>query len=559
MSERERSKSFLEQFNFKLLDSHYFEELQSSFWDSENIMTKKYKAKRERIIKKEIMDGDIESLEKAYKILLTTKTRQQYCKFLMYQYTLSQPLNMDLLIEKYYSIIFPFYLFPLKSEKEENKYIILDNMNFSVNYYERNALKNSFEVDTIEDMKLNINENFIKIKIIKTKNDIIFNPQIEEHLQLLYALIIFMGIIKKKKDNWKKDQTKVNEINQNLVKETIKTIFDKNDNLNHKINEFKLLTLSNDSFVPKGIKYYSYVQDKSKNSSIPNKFLVIGPSYIYLFKDQEMKEILNIIPLIPGVTMFEFNEREKNIKIVIGLKEYNLFVENSENFTKIQKIVVNIAEGEEELFDDDDLIKVSESLYNDKIMGGELKDTPLFCKSGKDLSLLEIKIDQLSKAKMRAEEKSILFQAIKDLDNNSNNNEKQEKNEINNIINEKKDEIKENGENDKKVEEVEVNEIKKNDDKNEDIKEDNKIEEVKESNKLEEIKDNNKIEEIKDNNNDIRENEEIREININENNEKDKENNEILENNEIIDNNEKGKIILDTGNNNGLLNINNDE
>ena len=109
MSERERSKSFLEQFNFKLLDSHYFEELQSSFWDSENIMTKKYKAKRERIIKKEIMDGDIESLEKAYKILLTTKTRQQYCKFLMYQYTLSQPLNMDLLIEKYYSIIFPFY------------------------------------------------------------------------------------------------------------------------------------------------------------------------------------------------------------------------------------------------------------------------------------------------------------------------------------------------------------------------------------------------------------------------------------------------------------------
>ena len=538
MSERERSKSFLEQFNFKLLDSHYFEELQSSFWDSENIMTKKYKAKRERIIKKEIMDGDIESLEKAYKILLTTKTRQQYCKFLMYQYTLSQPLNMDLLIEKYYSIIFPFYLFPLKSEKEENKYIILDNMNFSVNYYERNALKNSFEVDTIEDMKLNINENFIKIKIIKTKNDIIFNPQIEEHLQLLYALIIFMGIIKKKKDNWKKDQTKVNEINQNLVKETIKTIFDKNDNLNHKINEFKLLTLSNDSFVPKGIKYYSYVQDKSKNSSIPNKFLVIGPSYIYLFKDQEMKEILNIIPLIPGVTMFEFNEREKNIKIVIGLKEYNLFVENSENFTKIQKIVVNIAEGEEELFDDDDLIKVSESLYNDKIMGGELKDTPLFCKSGKDLSLLEIKIDQLSKAKMRAEEKSILFQAIKDLDNNSNN-EKQEKNEI-----------KGGGENDKKVEEVEVNEIKKNDDK---------IEDIKESNKLEEIKDNNKIEEIKDNNNDIRENEEIREININENTEKDKENNEILENNEIIDNNEKGKIILDTGNNNGLLNINNDE
>ena len=114
MVEIERSKSLVDQFNFKQFDSHYFEELESSFWDSENIMTKKYKAKRELILKKEISDRDIESLEKAYKTLLTTKTRQQYCKYLMYQYTLSQPLNMDLLIEKYYSIIFPFYLFPLK-------------------------------------------------------------------------------------------------------------------------------------------------------------------------------------------------------------------------------------------------------------------------------------------------------------------------------------------------------------------------------------------------------------------------------------------------------------
>ena len=543
MSERERSKSFLEQFDFKLLDSHYFEELQSSFWDSENIMTKKYKAKRERIIKKEIMEGDIDSLEKAYKILLTTKTRQQYCKFLMYQYTLSQPLNMDLLIEKYYSIIFPFYLFPLKSEKEENKYIVLDNMNFSVNYYERNALKNSFEVDTIEDMKLNVNDNFIKIKIIKNKNEIIFSPQIEEHLQLLYALIIFMGIIKKKKDNWKKDQTKVNEINQNLVKETIKTIFDKNDNLNHKINEFKLLTLSNDSFVPKGIKYYSYVQDKSKNNSIANKFLVIGPSYIYLFRDKEMKELLNIIPLIPGVTMFEFNEKEKNIKITIGLKEYNLFLENSENFTKIQKVVVNIAEGEEELFDDDDLIKVSESLYNDKIMGGELKDTPLFCKSGKDLSLLEIKIEHLSKAKMRAEEKSILFQAIRDLEENN----KQDKNEINNI-NENKNNInnenKENVENNKKKEEVEVNEI---------IQKDDKVEEIKENKENEEI---NKIEENAEVT-EVKENEDIREIDINENNDKEKDNNKIIENNE--ENNEKGEIIIEKENNEAHLNNSIDE
>jgi hypothetical protein len=470
---RLRSKSFLEQFDFKIFDSHYFEELESSFWDSENIMTKKYKAKRDKILKSENDQGDIESLEKAYKILLTTKTRQQYCKFLMYQYTLSQPLNMDLLMGKYYDIIFPFYLFPLKSEKEENKYVVLDNMNFSVNYYDKSALKNSFEVDTIEEMKLNVNENNLKIKIIKTKNDIIFNLLIKEQLKLLYALIIFMGIIKKKKDNWKKDQTKVNEINQNLVKETIKTIFDSNQNISQKINEVKLLTLSNDSFVPKGIKYFTYVQ--------PSKFLVIGSSYIYLFKDQEMKDLLNIIPLAPGYTMFEFIEKDKNIKIISGTKEYSLFLESTEAFSKIQKIVINISEGEEILFDDDDLIKVSESLYNDKIMGGELEDTPLFFKSKMDLKHLNIKKEKLSRAKIRAEEKRLISKAIKNLNNNNKNNENIFKNE------EKKEninKIEENMENNGKIKEnldknENINKNEENMDKNDKTNEKiNKIEEI---------------------------------------------------------------------------------
>ena len=476
---RERAKSLLDQFEFKICDSHYFEQLESSFWDSENIMTKKYRAKRERILKEQNNDNDIEALEKAYKTLLANKTRQQYCKFLMYQYTLSQPLNMDLLIEKYYSIIFPFYLFPLKADKEENKYLVLDNMNFSVNSYEKNSLKNSFEVDTIEDMKLNIKEYNLKIKIIKEKNDIILSPLIEEHLQLLYALIIFMGIIKKKKDNWKKDQSKVNEINQNLVKETIKTIFDANETLKQKINEFKLLTLSNDSFVPKGIKYYTYILDKSKSSSITNKFLVIGPSYIYLFKDKEMKDILNIIPLVPGVTMFEFCEREKNMKILVGFKEYNIFMETSESFTKIQKIVMDISEGEEELFNDDDLIKVSESLYNDKIMGGELKDTPLFCKAGKDLSLLEIKIENLTRAKVRANEKGLLYHAMKKTNNNNeeDNDDKNKNIHINDVKNNIEEKEMENNPPNNNNENKEKNENigdNKNDNK-EDNKEDNKI------------------------------------------------------------------------------------
>ena len=112
MAEKKR-ESLLDLFKFKDIDHHYFEELESSFWDSENIMTKKYKAKKEKVKEDKSFEFDIESIENAYKILLNSKTRQKYCKFLMYQYTLSQPINMNLLIEKYYSIIYPYYLFLL--------------------------------------------------------------------------------------------------------------------------------------------------------------------------------------------------------------------------------------------------------------------------------------------------------------------------------------------------------------------------------------------------------------------------------------------------------------
>ena len=407
MAEKKNGESFLELFKFNDMKAHYFEEIESSFWDSENIMTKKYKAKKEKLKEGKSSDYDLESIENAYKILLNSKTRQNYCRFLLYQYTLSQPLNMNFLIEKFYSIIYPYYLFLLKSEKEDNKYIILDNINFSVNFYEKNGLKKSFEVDTIEDLILKTNENCLKIKIIKNKNEIVITPQIEDHLYLIYALIIFMGVIQKKKDNWKKDQSKVNEINQNLVKETIKTIFDGNKYLNHKINEFKLLILSNDSFIPKGIKYSTYVEDKS--SSIPNKYLIIGNSYIFFFKDEEMKDILNIIPLIPGTTMFEFNEKEKNINISLGSKEYNLYFNETESYNNVLKVVMNISEGGDELFEEEDIYKVSEFLYNDKIMGGDFKNTPLFCKSDKDLGFLEIKIENLKKAKINAEEKGLIY------------------------------------------------------------------------------------------------------------------------------------------------------
>ena len=413
MSAKNKKESLLETFKFNEMDSHYFEELEASFWDSENILEKNYKLKKKKINEKKLEDEDILLLENAHKTLLNSKLRQKYSKFLMYQFTLIQPPNMNLLIEKYYSIIFPYYLF--LSDKEDNKYIILDNINFSVNFYENNGLKNSFEVDTIENININGNEKNLRIKIIKSKNEIIFTPQIEAQLFLIYTLILFMNIIKIKKENWKKGLTKVNEINQNLVKETFQTIFDNNKNLYQKISDLKFLILSNDSFVPKGIKYSTFVEDKS--SSVAKKYLIIGISYIYLFKDEEMNEILNVIPLIPGCVMFDFNEKEKNIKVTTSFNKYNFFFKEKEAYNNILKIIMNISEAEDELLEQDELDKVSEFLYKDKIMGGDLKYTPLLCKSEKDLERLDIKMTSLKRAKLDREEKALIYQMINKNDN----------------------------------------------------------------------------------------------------------------------------------------------
>ena len=54
MSAKNKKESLLETFKFNEMDSHYFEELEASFWDSENIMEKNYKLKKKKINEKNL-------------------------------------------------------------------------------------------------------------------------------------------------------------------------------------------------------------------------------------------------------------------------------------------------------------------------------------------------------------------------------------------------------------------------------------------------------------------------------------------------------------------------
>ena len=402
MVDSKRSKTFLELFKFSEKDKHFYEQLESSFWDTENIIVKKYKGIKDKLNLNNDVD-ELKYLEKAYKIILNTKFKNCYEKYLMYEYTISQPRNLNQLIENYYSVIFPYYLFLLKNaNKEDHNYVILDNINFSLNYYEKNGLKSSFEVASILDIKLIEEKSSIEIKIVNNKNKLVFIPILEDQLEYLYTLILFMLVLKNKKDNKKKDLSKVNEINQNLTVKGTKTLLELGlEIILAKLHKNKLLVLSNDSFVPHGIKLSTIVTEKS----LGTVFFVLGSTYIFLFKNQLMNDILNIIPIEPGEIIFVFIENEKNIKIKKKDKEINFFFQNSESYTGVKKIINKISEDDEEYLTDEDIVKVSESLYNDQIMGGEFKDTPLYCKAEKDLKLLDIKMEYLKNAKLKLEKK----------------------------------------------------------------------------------------------------------------------------------------------------------
>ena len=408
MSNKSENKP-LQFFNFISGDKHYFEELNGTFWDSDNIISKKYKLiKNNENINKN-------KLEKAYKTLLNYKQKEIYFRYLMIEYTLSQPNNLNQLKENYYSIIFPYYLFLLRNEVNEDlNYLIIDNINFSINIYEKNSLKNSFEIDGILD--INYKLNCIEISIVNSKENVQIIPYIIQHNELIYTLIIYMVTISKKKENWKKELKKVNEINQNLKKSDIKTIDQIDIGKNYifntiDISQFKIL--SNDSFVPKGIIESINVSLEYKKNT-PDYFLLLGRRYIYLFKNDSLSELNIIIPLSPGFNIFELEEIYQKIRIKAGNKDYTFFIGEKDAYSQFRDKLIDILEGnKDDIFDKDDIFKCSIAFYNDKIMGGVFENTPSYEKNKKDFENLNHKLNELKNIKKEIEKESIENETIR--------------------------------------------------------------------------------------------------------------------------------------------------
>ena len=402
----------LELFNFSSKHYHYFEILNVTFYDSDNIISKKYKS-----LKNDSNTNNLDDnlLEEAHESLLNSKVKIEYLRYLMFEYTLSQPNNLNNLTENYYSIVFPYYLFLLRNENnDELNYLILDNINFLINIYEKNNQKHTFEIDSISDINISLYQ--IEIQLVNNKEIVKIIPYIHQNKELIYILIIYMTTIKRKRDHYRKELKKVNEINQNIKNKITKTIEEKNIGKNYLFNEFdvsKLKILSNDSFVPKGIITSTYIS-LEYNKNTKDRFLLLGRRYIYLFKSNFLKELNMIIPLTAGFTIIDLEEPFQKIRIKYGNKDFIFFIYEKEKYSEFRDKLIEILDGnKEDIFNRDNIYKCSKAFYEDKILGGEFENTPIYEKNQKDIKDLNKKLEELKKIKNEIEKNCKMNEIIK--------------------------------------------------------------------------------------------------------------------------------------------------
>jgi len=283
---------------------------------------------------------------------------------------------------------------------------------------ERNILKNgkksSLEINSISD--INVKLGSILIETVNANQKITLTPKIIHHLEILYLLLIYMALIKKKIESYQKEIKKVNEINQNLIKKDIETIQEKISGNNSYFNElditkFKLIT--NDSFVPKGILASLHISFEH-NKKAPDRFLLLGRRYIYLFKNESLKELNAIIPLSVGFTIIEFIDDFQKIELKAGFTYYNLFIYERNNYEEFKEKLVDIIEGNRDnIFEKDDIFKCSKAIYDDKVLGGVLENTPIFDKNKKEVEMMNKKLKEISKIKNEIEKECFTNENIR--------------------------------------------------------------------------------------------------------------------------------------------------
>ena len=291
-----------------------FSSLKATFWNSLQQIGKNHQIICSHILSEQSEEGKQENNNKilniteSLKILVQSDLRFFYLQFLKFNFILSQPLTMGQLKNNFKNKIFPFYLFTLLSKKKEIHHMIIDLIEKKIYIFNKNQKLETIPKEKILTlMKENNNSIVITLNDNQISNDkkknIEIIPEFNIQSELIYILICFM---------MQMDETKKDPEIQNLS------------------------LLDDDIYIPKGILLKNYIlkSHQKKILSKDRRFAVLGPSQIIIFKNNSMKEITNIIPLIFFGTQLKSDDKENiltfkyfNRKQKLEFLDYNTYNE----------------------------------------------------------------------------------------------------------------------------------------------------------------------------------------------------------------------------------------
>lgn len=319
-----KAKMFSEIYQYK-----HFNILQATFWDTKETISKNYeslmKILEENNSKPQNDQQNYgmtpESLTQSYKILNDVTERENYLSFLKYYYFLSEPISLQQLKKNYYNKIFPFYIFTIKiKERPQICDLTIDFVAKKITITYKDKLHSLIKSDDI----ITVNKKFGTEIILMVKNDpkekkpndkskqksefkeIIFEPELSQQIDIIYTLICYLA----------------------------KNIED---------NNFYSI-LQNDVYRPCGIILRSKIlkEHRTKLLGKDDRYAVLGPSMVIIYKNEEMTDIRNVLPIFPFLMRVIFVEKEKKITFKYPSREQSLSFYDSEHFIMWQTALKEI-------------------------------------------------------------------------------------------------------------------------------------------------------------------------------------------------------------------------
>ena len=268
--------------------------LHTNFWDSLQNISKHHQVICKYLMQEMSKGNEEENKINEKRILTTTQSlkslvetdyRYYYLLYLKYTFFVSQPLTLNQLKTNFKNKIFPYYLFTILVKKKDINHLIIDFIERKILIYNKDKKIENICQEKIFSVTKKMNTSIIitlnekEVRSDKKKEIEIF-PEFFQQIDLIYNIIDFFAKI------------------------------DQNKNADN--GDDGLSILDDDTYVPKGILLRCSILKEHQNKllSKDKRYAVLGSSQIIIFKDESMKEIRNVIPLLPFSAQLISDDKE---------------------------------------------------------------------------------------------------------------------------------------------------------------------------------------------------------------------------------------------------------